>query len=403
MDDAVIVGAGPAGLVCAMHLARAGLTAKVLEAEAEIPKTLRGSTFHPSSLDMLEEAFGAASPLIAWGLKAPTVQYRRHGEGKIAEFNFADISDSTEHPFRLQAEQYKLCYILRDMLGGYPNVEIIYNAEVNDVSQDADGVTLTVNDGAVAYRCAYLIGADGANSIVRRALDIPFEGFTWPERFLVVSTPFDFKSVYSDLSSVSYVADPQAWYFLLQVSLNLWRVMFPTRPEESDDRLLADDQIQLRMVRVYDKGSPYEVVHKTLYKVHQRVAETYRVGRVVLTGDAAHVNNPLGGMGMNGGIHDSFNLAEKLIPVLQGKADSTLLDRYSDERRGIALEYVQKYSIQNKKDLESRSLADQNAFKMRLLEAKRDPFKRRQLLLRLSMLASLGKPEAVEEKACHSN
>jgi len=389
--DAVIVGAGPAGLVCAMHLAKAGLTATVLEAEPDIPVNLRGSTFHPSSLDMLEQAFGAATPLIARGLKAPTVQYRRHGEGKIAEFDFADIDDLTDHPYRVQAEQYKLCLILRDMIAQYPNVDIVYNAKATHVVQDHDGASVSINDGAMTYRGSYLVGADGANSIVRRTLDIPFEGFTWPERFLVVSTPFNFKSVFADLSSVSYVADPDEWYFLLQIPDGLWRCMFPTRPEEIDEDILSEARVQARLSRVHDHSEPYEVAHKTLYNVHQRVADTYRVGRILITGDAAHINNPLGGMGMNGGIHDSFNLSEKLIPVLKGEADSDLLDRYSDERRGVAMEYVQKFSIQNKKDLEARDADDWEAFRSRILAAEHDAKQRRQLLLRLSMLASLGK------------
>jgi len=387
--DVLIAGAGPAGLVCAMSFANAGFSVTVFEAEASIPENLRGSTFHPSSLDMLERAFGAATPLIERGLVAPKVQYRRHGKGRIAEFDFADIADVTEHPFRLQAEQYKLCQILRDKLADFPNAELVYNAEVTDVRQDETKVTVTVNGGEDEATGAYLIGADGANSVVRRALNIAFDGFTWPERFLVVSTPFDFMTAIPDLASVTYIADADEWYFLLKVP-SLWRVMFPTDPDEPDEQVTSNQAVQARLKRVHDKGSAYEIAHTTLYKVHQRVAETYRLGRILLTGDAAHINNPLGGMGMNGGIHDSFNLSEKLIAVIRDDADPAILDRYSTERRNIALEYVQKVSIQNKKDLEAKDATTQQAFENRLRQAESDPQKRRDQLLRLSMLASLG-------------
>ena len=390
MWDVIIVGAGPTGLVCGLYLAKAGFSALVLEADSGISKNLRGSTFHPSSLDMLETAFGAATPLIERGLIAPSVQYRRHGEGKIAEFKFCDIAHLTNHPYRVQAEQYKLSEILWGMLSENAMAEVRFSTEVVDLDQSENNVTVYTASGE-KFECAYLIGADGANSIVRRRLDIPFEGFTWPERFLVVSTPFDFFSVFPDLSSVSYVADEKEWYFLLQIPDGLWRCMFPTRPNEEDEAILADDRVQARMARIHNCASHCKVAHKTLYKVHQRVARTYRVDRIMLAGDAAHINNPLGGMGMNGGIHDSFNLSEKLVDVLKGQAEPLLLDRYDAERRGVALEYVQRVSIQNKKDLESDDPNDQAVFRARLKDAEKDIHKRRDLLMRLSMYASLGK------------
>src|SRR5205085_80393 len=175
---------------------------------------------------------------------------------------------------------------------------IRYGAAVTDVQQDEEMVTVTINGGEKL--CAdWLIGADGGRSRVREALGITLEGFTWPERFLVASTPFDFAGVLPGLADVSYFADPQEWFFLLRVR-DVWRVMFPTRAEESEADVLSDAGIERRLQRVYAKAGPYDVTHRTLYSVHQRVAETYRRGRVFLAGDAAHLNNPLGGMGMNG-------------------------------------------------------------------------------------------------------
>ncbi len=138
------------------------------------------------------------------------------------------------------------------------------------------------------------------------------------------------------------------------------------------------------------QAEPYKIEQTTLYRVHQRVAERYREGRVFLAGDAAHINNPLGGMGMNGGIHDAYNLAEKLVRVMRGAAGPNLLDRYETERRPVALAYVNEITIRNKRNLETGDPAEQQAFRTMLHETMADPAKRRAFLLRASMLASLG-------------
>jgi 3-(3-hydroxy-phenyl)propionate hydroxylase len=153
---------------------------------------------------------------------------------------------------------------------------------------------------------------------VRRSLGIELEGFTWPERFLVVSTPLDFRSVIPDLVAVSYVCDPQRWYFLLQIP-GLCRAMFPIAADESDELALSRDFAQSLMSSIVPGIANYEIAHLTLYKVHHRVAASFQRGRVFLVGDAAHINNPLGGMGMNGGIHDAINLTDRLAGVWHGE------------------------------------------------------------------------------------
>ena len=142
------------------------------------------------------------------------------------------------------------------------------------------------------------------------------------------------------LSSVSYVADPQRWYFLLQIP-GLWRVMFLVNEDASDERVQTEEFAQSLMAGVVPGITNYEIAHTTLYKVHQRVAKTFRLGRAFLVGDAAHINNPLGGMGMNGGIHDAVNLAERLAAVWHGRAGEAELDRFDQQRRLVTLEYIQ--------------------------------------------------------------
>ena len=218
---------------------------------------------------------------------------------------------------------------------------------------------------------------------MRRALGIEFEGFTWPDRLLVVSTPFDFHSVIPDLTAVNYVADPERWYFLLQIP-GLWRVMFLIKEDISDEQIRTHEFAQSLMAGVVPGITNYEISHTTLYKVHQRVAKTFRQGRAFLAGDAAHINNPLGGMGMNGGIHDAINLTDRLASVWHGRADDAELDRYDTQRRLVTLETIQTQTIQNKKNLENPE-----PFKQSLEAIKTDPKRTYEYLLRVSMIATL--------------
>ena len=228
-DRVLIAGAGPVGMVAAANLVRHGVPVTVLEANAGLSDESRASTFHPPTLDMLDR-LGVAKPLISQGLIAPQFQYRTKRGGLIAQFDFTLIADATAHPFRLQCEQSRLTRILLAQLRGNENFEIVFSSAVRVVAETADGVEVAVTrNGRMETETArWLIGADGARSETRGSLDIEFEGFTWPERFLVVSTPFDFHSVIDDLVCVNYVADPQRWHFFLQIP-GLWRIMFPSR------------------------------------------------------------------------------------------------------------------------------------------------------------------------------
>ncbi len=388
-ERVLIAGAGPVGLVAAAYLVNLGVPVTVIESGSQLAAESRASTFHPPTLDMLDR-IGAAKPLIAQGLIAPTLQYRSKRDGVIAQFDFGEIADLTSHPFRLQAEQFKLTRILLAQLEGNPNFSISFDTALEGVEQDDDWVHARVRRGQSTETLSgrWLIGADGARSATRRALDIEFDGFTWPERFLVVSTPFDYHAVLPGLAPVSYVADPVCWHFLLRVG-DVWRVMFPIRPEVSDDDAVTPEFAQQMLTNVIDGIDRYEISHITLYRVHQRVAATFRKGRSFLVGDAAHINNPLGGMGMNGGVHDAVNLTQRLAAVWHGDATDADLDAYDLQRRQVTLEYVQNQTIQNKRDLEAADEETRTEFRDRLRRIQSDPELRRAYLQRISMLASL--------------
>ncbi|TMH72833.1 MAG: FAD-dependent monooxygenase [Betaproteobacteria bacterium] len=378
----LIAGAGPVGLAAANVLADAGIAVSVLEAEPRLPENLRASTFQPPTLDLLAR-FGASARLIEMGRVARKVQYRDRA-GWIAELDFGVLQADTQHPYRVQCEQYRLNQVLAARLKA-----LRFGAEVTALDQDADGVTVTINGGE-KLRGDWLIGADGGRSRVRETLGIPLEGFTWPERFLVASTPFDFAQAIPRLAEVSYFADPQEWFFLLRVR-DVWRAMFPARAEETEADILSDASIERRLQRVHAKSGRYEIAHRTLYSVHQRVAQSYRRGRVFLAGDVAHLNNPLGGMGMNGGIHDAFNLAEKLAGVIRGEKPPEELERYERQRRPVALEYVNTITIANKRHLEMRDAEEQRRWRAELSRAMADRTAEREYMLKLSMIASLRK------------
>jgi 3-(3-hydroxy-phenyl)propionate hydroxylase len=389
----LIAGGGPVGLLCAWLLGRRGLPVRLFDVNETLQADPRAATTHPATLDLLADD-GLADDMARVGLVAPIFQFwdRPSGE-KVAEFDHAVLKEDTSHPFVVQCEQFKTTKLLVERLRTLPNVEVLFAHEVVDVVQTDSLVSVDVRgpDGVKSHSGAYLIGADGGRSIVRKQSDIAFEGFTWPERFIVLTTPFDFESAHG-LCFRSYFADPDEWCNCFKVSADgppgLWRTVYPANPDQSEQQLMSDAAVQARMQKFFPAQQPYEIVHRNLYVTHQRVAETFRKGRVLLAGDSAHVNNPIGGMGLNGGIQDAANLTEKLATVLLDKAPDALLDLYSLQRRTVATEYVQEQSIANKKRLEARDPETRRRNLDELREMAADRARARQFLLRTSMIAS---------------
>lgn len=388
----LIAGGGPVGLLCALLLGRAGLPVRVFDVNPTLQDDPRAATTHPATLDLLGEA-GLAEDMARVGLVAPIFQFWDRPTGRlVAQFDHALLKGDTAHPFVVQCEQFKTARLILERLQALPNVEVLFAHEVTRVEPSDRAVTITVRHGERETRHggAWLIGADGGRSTVRKEAGIAFEGFTWPERFIVLTTPFDFETE-RGYCPRSYFADPGQWCNCFKVSANgppgLWRTVFPTEPGQSDDQVLSDDAVQARLQKFFPAPKPYEVVHRNLYVTHQRVASAFRKGRVLLAGDAAHVNNPIGGMGLNGGIQDACNLAEKLGAVIAGATDR-LLDLYDLQRRTVAVEFVQQQSIENKKRLEARDPETRKCNLDELSAIAGDPARARQFLLRSSMIAS---------------
>ena len=388
--DVIVVGAGPVGLACALKLSRAGIDTLVIEADSQPNEELRASTFHPPTLDMLEE-FGVTASVIRQGLITPTWQVRLHETGERAEFDLSILKDYTRHPYRVQCEQWKLSRMLLGQLPG----ELWFDTRAIALTQASDRVKLAVErDGEpMELECAYLVGADGARSTVRKALGLGFEGVTFPETTLLATTRFDFAQHLEGLSGVNYCWAPNGTFSLLRLP-GEWRISLYPDEGESIDAALEPDSIERKMQRIVPRRQPYEVLQTRPYRIHQRVVDRYRVGRVLLAGDAAHLNSPSGGMGMNGGIHDAFNLSEKLARVLRGD-DESLLDLYERQRRPVALEQILAQSGRNRARMQERDPQKRLAALRELQAIAADPQRALQHLLRTSMIEGLLQAQAI--------
>ena len=175
----------------------------------------------------------------------------------------------------------------------------------------------------------------------------------------------------------------------------LWRAIFPIRSDESDEAALEPARIEARLQKFFPNSGRYEVEYVNVYGAHQCVAATFRKGRVLLAGDSAHVNNPIGGMGMNGGIHDGVNLADKLARVIRGEAGDDLLDLYSRQRRHAAVKFVQAQTIANKRLMEERDPAVRRSNFDELRETAENPDTARAYMRRAALSDSLKDAAAV--------
>jgi 3-(3-hydroxy-phenyl)propionate hydroxylase len=394
----IIAGGGPVGVIAALAFARQNIPVQVFEAESRVNDSPRAATTHAATLAMLED-LGLVEEVIHRGLIEPKFRiWDRASREIIVEFDFGLLKDDTRFPYVVQCEQHKLANLAIARLKSYPTATMHFSSRVSGFAQRDDGVEVTVEtlSGTQQTKGSYLIGCDGGRSFVRKALDIAFEGYTHPERFLVLTTPFSFDAEFSQCSR-NYFSDPDEWCALFKVSgddgKGLWRVVFPTQVDETDDQAMSEEAAQHRLQQFFPKAGAYALVHRNIYKVHQRVASAFRRGRVFLAGDSAHVNNPLGGLGLNFGIHDAMELAELLGRVLREEADRAILDLYDKFRRPLNVEYVQQQTIANKKRLEEKNpdLRMKNHQALRATAA--DPVAHRAFLLRASLIDAVRKSQ----------
>jgi len=342
----VIAGAGPVGLYAAVLLVRAGIRVIVLEKFEGLTLDRRASTFHPATLDLLD-SIGLADSLIARGSIMQGWQYMIHGTKKHAVFDLEAISDLTDHPYRLQCEQYYFSDIAVEYLLGSPLFEIRFGHAVLEVEGRAEEVWLRAGKPGSEYELStpWLIAADGGKSLVRQQSGLVFDGSVLPSTSITLVLNHPFENDIPGLLGVNYVWTENGYYSLIQVR-DMWRFTYSPDPDQTLSEALSTPVVQAKIQSVFPSLQPYELLHVDHYTLQQRCLESFRYGRILFAGDAAHLNSPTGGMGMNAGMHDAHCLVEHLLPVLSG-AEDDLLDRYSRRRQTIALEEIQRLSQRN--------------------------------------------------------
>jgi len=394
-DRIIVIGAGPVGLCLSLALAQEGVEVCLIEALGDdniLEQVPRAGTNHPATLEMLDR-IGLYEKLEPRGIVAPLLHYwERSDNQRIAEFDHRHLKDDTRFPYVLQCERIKIVEEALALARAHPLIDVRLSTTFTGFAQTADCVSAHVTDPAgepETITGAYLVSGEGARSIVRRDLGIEFEGFTYSDRTLNIEVAYDFRR--HGYTERNYISDPDEWsnLFHWKGPPDRWRVHFPTAPEDEPEDLQRPEALQARLQGFLPKQGGYDIVGSNLYTVHQRVATRFRIGRAILAGDSAHVNSPIGAMGMNSGIHDAINLADKLIKILRKEVGDEVLDRYERQRRHVALQHTQAETIRNKRVLAEKDPAVRRKNHEQLRRTAEDPKLARAFLLRSSLIESL--------------
>jgi 3-(3-hydroxy-phenyl)propionate hydroxylase len=397
----IVIGAGPVGLCLSLALAQAGAEVCLIEmlgADNFLEQVSRAGTNHPATLELFER-IGLYEKLEPRGIIAPLFHYWDRREHQlIAAFDHVHLKEDTRFPYVLQCERIKVVEEALKLAKAHSNIDVRLSTTFTGFTQTGESVTASVTNPVgerESVSGAYLVSAEGARSIVRRELGIEFEGFTYPDRTLNIEVAYDFRK--HGYTERNYISDPDEWsnLFHWRGPPDRWRIHFPVEPEAEETALTRAEALQARLQRFLPTGKPFDLVASNLYVVHQRVAQKFRIGRAILAGDSAHVNSPIGAMGMNSGIHDAFNLAEKLTRILRREAREDVLDRYERQRRHVALQHTQAQTIRNKRLLAEKDPAIRERNHAELRRTAEDPKLARAFLLRSSLIESLREAERI--------
>jgi 2-polyprenyl-6-methoxyphenol hydroxylase-like FAD-dependent oxidoreductase len=377
----VVVGGGPTGLLTALGLARQGIDVLVLEANEGINRSPRALTYMPPVLEVLDE-FGVLDAARAVAHQCGRVEWAFADTGTVHEVDVAVLKDDVRFPFNLHMGQDTLADVILAALEQQPTARVRWNAPVTGLTQDSNGVALTIGENGETVRAAWVVGADGARSAVRQLLGIAFEGFTWPDRYVATNVEHDFTA--HGIGDARFVLDPENWALICRIDKGpLWRVTYGEPADLPEETTLERARERLRH---WAGGDEVTIVHASPYRVHERSADRYREGRVLLAGDAAHIVNPLGGQGLTAGILDAGMLVHALSGVIAGTFSDAALDHYARERRKMVTERSMGMSKNTKRLVQEADPEQRRADEAMLAQA-RDPAVMRQRMLGMMAIA----------------
>ena len=380
LDGVLVSGAGPVGLVAALELARAGIRVVVVDSEAAIRNEPRAVVYHSPVVERLD-ALGLLEDLKEVGVLKQAYHYWTRDHTLLGHISFAVLHpDDTAYPFNLHLGQPAFAAIILRHLLRVPGAEVRWRHRVSGVSQDENGVTVTLDspDGERQMRSKWLIGADGAHSGVRRALDLKLEGVTHPEWFIATNVRFDFEA--HGFGQSNLVLDPDHWAIIPKIDQSgLWRCTY------REDGTLSEDEARRRLPERYALFHPRlaacEPEAVSPYRVHDRCTENFRIGRVLLAGDAAHLINPIGGLGLTGGILDAVPLGRSLVEVMAGRRAEHVLDAWAHERRRVFHDVTVPTAQENRRRIGERDPQRRRADVQRIRHITENPAAARQALL----------------------
>ena len=349
-DGVIVAGAGPVGLLLALKLARARIPVLVLNDAAGIDASPRAIVYHSPVVEALDR-LDLLDDMRRIGVLKQSTEWRSLAGTLLAHVSLSVLHpEDTPFPYNLHLGQADLAAVVLDHLLRLPSAAVRWNHRVVDVTQTDDAITVAVEVAGErrTITSSWLVGADGARSGVRAALGLGFDGITWPEWFVATDVAYDFAA--HGYAKATFIVDPVHWAVIVQINESgLFRLTYGEPADLPRDRLR--DRLAAKYRAILPGAEAIEPQGFSPYRVHERCADSFRVGRALLAGDAAHVVNPIGGLGLTGGILDAIMLADALEARIGGRVGDAVLDRYAAIRKHIYRTFISPAARENKRRL----------------------------------------------------